>query len=96
MKSNMFFQQALGLLILVPLLFVTATAAFAEKIVFLAGDDEYRSEESLPMLAAILERDFGFETTIGYSPEKHDGRRTAGHTFRPGGHRPAQVPTARP
>ena len=31
-------------------------------VVFLTGDKEYRSEESMPMLAGILRRDFGFRT----------------------------------
>lgn len=33
-------------------------------IVLVAGDDEYRSEESLPMLAKILSTRFGFKTTV--------------------------------
>ncbi len=33
-------------------------------IVFITGDEEYRSEESMPMLAKILERDYGFEVTV--------------------------------
>ncbi len=37
------------------------------KIVFVTGDDEYRSEESMPMLAAILERELGAETVVGYA-----------------------------
>lgn len=37
------------------------------KIVFLSGDEEYRSEESLPMLAKIVEREFGFDTEVGFS-----------------------------
>ncbi|MEM1295497.1 MAG: ThuA domain-containing protein [Verrucomicrobiota bacterium] len=45
----------------------TISSAFAEKIVFLTGDDEYRSEESMPMIAKILERDYGFETVVGFS-----------------------------
>lgn len=46
-------------------------AAHAEKVVFLTGDDEYRSEESMPMLAKILERDFGFETVVGFSLDEN-------------------------
>ena len=42
-------------------------AAKTPHIVFLAGDDEYRCEESMPMLARIIARDFGFKTTICYS-----------------------------
>jgi len=36
-------------------------------IVFVTGDEEYRSEESMPMLARILERDYGFKVTICYA-----------------------------
>jgi len=36
-------------------------------IVFVTGDEEYRSEESMPMLAAILKRDFGFKVTVLYA-----------------------------
>lgn len=42
-------------------------AADPPKIVFLTGDEEYRSEESMPMLADILERELGAETVVGYS-----------------------------
>ena len=47
--------------------FCTVSTATAQKIVFLTGDDEYRSEESMPMLAKVLERDYGFETVVGFS-----------------------------
>src|SRR5262245_25393012 len=36
-------------------------------IVFLAGDEEYRSEESLPMLAKLLSQRHGFKTTVLFS-----------------------------
>ncbi len=41
-------------------------------IVFLVGDEEYRSEESAPMLAKILSKHHGFKTTVLFSlhPEK--------------------------
>jgi type 1 glutamine amidotransferase len=39
----------------------------APHIVFVTGDEEYRSEESMPMLAKILHRDYGFEVTVCYS-----------------------------
>lgn len=43
-----------------------------KKIVFIAGDEEYRSEEALPMLAKILSERHGFRTTVLFSldPEK--------------------------
>jgi hypothetical protein len=36
-------------------------------VVFLAGDEEYRSEEALPMLAKILSQRHGFKTTVLFS-----------------------------
>jgi type 1 glutamine amidotransferase len=36
-------------------------------IVFVTGDDEYRSEITMPMLAAILEKAHGFKASIAYA-----------------------------
>lgn len=36
-------------------------------VVFVTGDEEYRSEESMPMLARILKRDYGFDVTVRYA-----------------------------
>jgi type 1 glutamine amidotransferase len=36
-------------------------------VVFVTGDEEYRSEESMPMLAKILHRDHGFKVTVCYA-----------------------------
>lgn len=36
-------------------------------VVLIAGDEEYRSEESLPMLAGILSRHHGFDCTVLFS-----------------------------
>ncbi len=36
-------------------------------IVFVTGDEEYRSEESMPMLGRILERELGAEVTVCYA-----------------------------
>lgn len=43
-----------------------------KRIVFLAGDEEYRSEEALPMLAKILSQRHGYDCTVLFSldPEK--------------------------
>lgn len=41
--------------------------AASPHVVFVTGDEEYRSEESMPMLASILEREFGFRTTVCYA-----------------------------
>ncbi len=42
-------------------------------IVFLAGDEEYRSEEGLPMLAKILAARHGFNCTVLFSINPADG-----------------------
>ena len=36
-------------------------------VVFVTGDEEYRSEESMPMLANILHHDYGFKVTVCYA-----------------------------
>jgi hypothetical protein len=43
-----------------------------KKIALIAGDDEYRSEEGLPMLAKILSQRFGFDCTVAF-PAGRDG-----------------------
>jgi type 1 glutamine amidotransferase len=42
----------------------------APHIVFVTGDDEYRSEITMPMIAAILEKTHGFRTSIVYARPK--------------------------
>jgi hypothetical protein len=42
-------------------------AGQGKHVVFLAGDEEYRSEEGLPMLAKILSQRHGFKTTVLFS-----------------------------
>ena len=42
-------------------------------VVWIAGDEEYRSEESLPMLAKILARRHGFRCTVLFSTDPGDG-----------------------
>jgi len=44
-----------------------------KRIVLLAGDEEYRSEEALPMLAKILSQRHGFTTTVLFSINKETG-----------------------
>src|SRR5438105_15142638 len=48
--------------------FVTYTPkpgpGYGKHIVFLTGDEEYRSEEGLPMLAKILSQRHGFKCTV--------------------------------
>ena len=42
-------------------------------IVLIAGDEEYRSEESCPMLAKILNKHHGFKTTVLFSVDPDEG-----------------------
>lgn len=41
----------------------------AKKIVLISGDEEYRSEEALPMLAKILSKHHGFECTVLFAQD---------------------------
>lgn len=50
---------------------VSMLASDPPRIVFLTGDEEYRSEESMPMLAKILRRDFGFHVSVGFSLDEN-------------------------
>jgi hypothetical protein len=54
-------------LCLVALLVPSALAADVKHIVFLTGDEEYRSEEGLPMVADILRQRHGFRCTVLYA-----------------------------
>lgn len=42
-------------------------------IVLLAADDEYRSEESMPMMAKILSQRYGFKTTVLFAIDPENG-----------------------
>src|SRR4051795_11581829 len=42
-------------------------------IVFVSGDEEYRSEEALPQLAKILARHHGFRCTVLFAIDPKDG-----------------------
>ncbi|PQO41309.1 hypothetical protein C5Y96_00805 [Blastopirellula marina] len=42
-------------------------------IVMISGDEEYRSEEALPMLAGILSKHHGFDCTVLFSINPEDG-----------------------
>lgn len=45
-----------------------------KNIVFVTGDEEYRSEESMPMLAKILAVHHGFKCTVLFAINKETGR----------------------
>jgi len=46
---------------------VARAGSHIPNVVFVTGDEEYRSEESMPMLGRILNRDYGFKVTVCYS-----------------------------
>ena len=45
-----------------------------KRVVLIAGDQEYRSEESIPALARILETRHGFHCTVLYSINRETGK----------------------
>ncbi len=53
-------------------------------IVFLAGDHEYRSEESLPAIARLLARHQGFKCTVLFNVNKDSGEIEVGNSNMPG------------
>lgn len=44
-----------------------------QRIVFVTGDDEYRSEESMPLMARILAERHGFDCTVLFAQNKKTG-----------------------
>lgn len=53
-------------------------------IVFLAGDHEYRSEETLPALARLLAKHHGFKCTVLFNIDPATGEIVAGNSNMPG------------
>ncbi|WP_437230530.1 ThuA domain-containing protein [Planctomicrobium sp. SH661] len=53
-------------------------------IVFLAGDHEYRSEETLPALARILAKHHGFKCTVLFNVDPKSGEIVPGNNNLPG------------
>jgi hypothetical protein len=53
-------------------------------IVFLAGDHEYRSEESLPAIARLLAKHHGFKCTVLFDIDPATGEIVAGNSNMPG------------
>lgn len=51
-----------------------------KKIVLISGDEEYRSEESMPMLAKILSVRHGFETVVLFAIDPQSGQINPEHT----------------
>lgn len=59
-------------------------AGAGKHIVFLAGDHEYRSEETLPALARILAKHHGFKCTVLFNVDADDGEIRPGNSNMPG------------
>lgn len=57
----------LGFLAMLAPLAPAAEESKPPHVVFITGDEEYRSEESLPMLASILEKEHGFRVSVCYA-----------------------------
>ncbi len=53
-------------------------------IVFLSGDHEYRSEETLPALARVLAKHHGFKCTVLFNIDAKSGEITPGNSNAPG------------
>jgi hypothetical protein len=59
-------------------------AGQGKHIVFLAGDHEYRSEETLPALARILAQHHGFKCTVLFTVDPSSGEIIPGCNHLPG------------
>lgn len=62
----------------------TTGPGVGKHIVFLAGDHEYRSEETLPALARILARHHGFRCTVLFTVDPDSGEIVPGCNNMPG------------
>ena len=54
-----------------PVVYQPASGAKGKKIVFVASDHEYRSEETCPALARILAKHHGFETVVCFGVDQN-------------------------
>lgn len=62
----------------------TSGPGHGRHIVFLAGDHEYRSEETLPALARLLAKHHGFKCTVLFTVDPKSGEITPGNSNMPG------------
>lgn len=51
-----------------------------KRVVFVAGDEEYRSEEALPMLARLMSAHHGFECVVLFSQDPESGEINPNHS----------------
>ncbi len=91
MSATRVVQVVIGLLMLAatataqPVVYQGSSGPGAGKhIVFLAGDHEYRSEETLPQLARILAKHHGFKCTVLFNVDKETGEIVPGNSNMPG------------
>ncbi len=62
----------------------TAGPGQGKHIVFLSGDHEYRSEETLPALARIMAKHHGFKCTVLFNVDPKSGTIVPGNSHSPG------------
>jgi type 1 glutamine amidotransferase len=62
----------------------TGGPGHGKHLVFLAGDHEYRSEETLPALARILAKHHGFKCTVLFTVDPKSGEIAPGSSHMPG------------
>ncbi len=62
----------------------TAGPGQGKHIVFLSGDHEYRSEETLPALARIMAKHHGFKCTVLFNVDPKTGTIVPGNSHSPG------------
>jgi len=91
MRLMKFVMAFLGLLILATTASAQAVVyegtsgpGHGKHVVFLAGDHEYRSEETLPALARILAKHFGFKCTVLFNVDANTGEIAPGNSNMPG------------
>src|SRR5262245_19047836 len=93
-KLKAFIASAFVLLFLTPIAVLQAAGPLVfegaegigkgKHIVFLAGDHEYRSEESLPALARLMAKHHGFKCTVLFNIDPATGEIVAGNSNMPG------------
>ncbi len=83
-QRRTFLQHAAGLLALSPLiqaqtiasrLDLTASTAGKPYVVFVTGDHEYSGEQTLPLIAAELEKNYGMRTSVLKSTPDQNGEK---------------------
>ncbi|HEY8549533.1 MAG TPA: ThuA domain-containing protein [Vicinamibacterales bacterium] len=70
MLTGVRFLLAVAFALLCAIVYVPAQGPAKPHVVFVTGDDEYRSEITMPMIAEILERRHGFRTSVAYARPK--------------------------